>query len=311
MRIIRNLEAAIQFTAPIVTLGTYDGVHIGHQEILKNLVKKAKESNKESVLFTFDPHPRIVLDPINHSVKLIDTLEERLVKLEKTGLDTVVLFPFTKEFSQLSAREFVKSILVDKLNVSEMMVGYDHHFGKNRQGNFEELKVLGSEFGFNVSQIQAVDFNGETVSSTKIRKSILEGKTDVVTQYLGQPYQFNGEVVKGNQLGRTIGFPTANIQISDKNKIVPANGVYAVEIDFNGDRLKGVMNIGTKPTVQDSLQIHLEVFIFDFSSDIYGENLRVFVRDFIRSEQRFSSLDELKLQLRKDEESAREILSNF
>lgn len=311
MRIIRNLEEAIQFKAPIVTLGTYDGVHIGHQEILKNLVKKAKESNKESVLFTFDPHPRIVLDPINHSVKLIDTLEERLVKLEKTGLDTVVLFPFTKEFSQLSAREFVKSILVDKLNVSEMMVGYDHHFGKNRQGNFDELKVLGSEFGFNVSQIQAVDFNGETVSSTKIRKSILEGKTDVVTQYLGQPYQFNGEVVKGNQLGRTIGFPTANIQISDKNKIIPANGVYAVEIDFNGDRLKGVMNIGTKPTVQDSLQIHLEVFIFDFSSDIYGENLRVFVRDFIRSEQRFSSLDELKLQLRKDEESAREILSNF
>lgn len=311
MRIIRNLEAAIQFTAPIVTLGTYDGVHIGHQEILKNLVKKAKESNKESVLFTFDPHPRIVLDPINHSVKLIDTLEERLVKLEKTGLDTVVLFPFTKEFSQLSAREFVKTILVDKLHVSEMMVGYDHHFGKNRQGNFDELKLLGSEFGFNVSQIQAVDFNGETVSSTKIRKSILEGKTDVVSQYLGQPYQFNGEVVKGNQLGRTIGFPTANIQISDKNKIILANGVYAVEIDFNGDRLKGVMNIGTKPTVQDSLQIHLEVFIFDFSSDIYGENLRVFVRDFIRSEQRFSSLDELKLQLRKDEESAREILSNL
>lgn len=311
MRIIRNLEAAIQFISPIVTLGTYDGVHIGHQEILKNLVKKAKESNKESVLFTFDPHPRIVLDPVNHSVKLIDTLEERLVKLEKTGLDTVVLFPFTKEFSQLSAREFVKSILVNKLHVSEMMVGYDHHFGKNRQGNFDELKLLGSEFGFNVSQIQAVDFNGETVSSTKIRKSILEGKTDVVTQYLGGPYQFNGEVVKGNQLGRTIGFPTANIQISDINKIIPANGVYAVEIDFNGECLKGVMNIGTKPTVQDSLQIHLEVFIFDFSSDIYGENLRVFVRDFIRSEQRFSSLDELKLQLRKDEESAREILSNL
>jgi riboflavin kinase/FMN adenylyltransferase len=266
---------------------------------------------KESVLFTFDPHPRIVLDPINHSVKLIDTLEERLVKLEKTGLDTVVLFPFTKEFSQLSAREFVKSILVDKLHVSEMMVGYDHHFGKNRQGNFDELKVLGSEFGFNVSQIQAVDFNGETVSSTKIRKSILEGKTDVVTQYLGEPYQFNGEVVKGNQLGRTIGFPTANIQISDKNKIIPANGVYAVELDLNGERLNGVMNIGTKPTVQDSLQIHLEVFIFDFSSDIYGENLHVYVRDFIRSEKRFSSLDELKLQLRKDEKTAREILSNL
>ena len=311
MRIIRNLEAAIQFTAPIVTLGTYDGVHIGHQEILKNLVKKAQESNKESVLFTFDPHPRIVLDPINHSVKLIDTLEERLVKLEKTGLDTVILFPFTKEFSQLSAREFVKSILVDKLHISEMMVGYDHHFGKNRQGNFDELKVLGSEFGFNVLQIQAVDFNGETVSSTKIRKSILEGKTDVVTQYLGEPYQFNGEVVKGNQLGRTIGFPTANIQISDKNKIIPANGVYAVELDLNDERLNGVMNIGTKPTVQDSLQIHLEVFIFDFSSDIYGENLHVYVRDFIRSEKRFSSLDELKLQLRKDEKTAREILSNL
>lgn len=311
MRIIRNLESAVHFNSPIVTLGTFDGVHIGHQQILKNLVEKAKASNSESVLFTFDPHPRIVLDPINHSVKLIDTLEERLKKLEKTGLDTVVLFPFTIAFSQLSARDFVQSILVDKLNVSEMMVGYDHHFGKNRQGNFEELEVLGKEYGFKVSQINAVDFDGETVSSTKIRKLIFEGNTNLANKFLGTPYQFNGIIVKGNQLGRTIGFPTANVQISDVNKIILANGVYAVELELNGEFLRGVMNIGTKPTVQDSLQIHLEVFIFDFSSDIYGENLHVFVRDFIRSEKRFSSLDELKLQLKKDEETARNILSNY
>jgi riboflavin kinase / FMN adenylyltransferase len=311
MRIIRNLDSNIRFSKPVLTLGTFDGVHLGHQEILKNLVQHAKKNGKESVLFTFDPHPRIVLDPVNHSVKLIDTLNERLKKLELTGLDTVILFPFTKEFSQLSAREFVEQILVDKLNVSEMFVGYDHHFGKNRSGNFEELKHLGEEFNFQVSQIEAVQLERDSVSSTKIRKALSEGNTTHAMSYLGVPYQFSGEIIKGNQLGRTIGFPTANVLVKEETKIIPAHGVYAVRVELNGVWHCGVMNIGTKPTVQDSLKTNLEVFIFDFSADIYGEELHVLVYDFIRSEQRFASLEELKTQLKKDEETARALLLKY
>lgn len=311
MRVIRNLDSGILFSKPVLTLGTFDGVHLGHQEILRNLAERARKNGKESVLFTFDPHPRIILDPINHSVKLIDTLEERLKKLEETRLDTVILFPFTKEFSQLSACAFVEEILVNKLDVSEMFVGYDHHFGKNRSGNFNELKQLGTAFDFRVSQIEAVQLESDSISSTKIRKAISEGNTLQAMRFLGVPYQFSGEVIKGNQLGRTIGFPTANVSVKEETKLIPAHGVYAVRIEINSNWYKGVMNIGTKPTVQDALKTTIEVFIFDFSTDIYGEEIRVLVYDFIRSEQRFSSIEELKLQLKKDEKTARNLLRKY
>ena len=308
MRIIRELTSSVQFNQPIVTLGTYDGVHIGHQEIIRGMVQRAKENGQESVLLTFDPHPRMILYPDSHSVRLIDTVEEKLVKLEKLGLDTVILFPFTMKFSRLTAIEFVRDILVGQIGVKEMFVGYDHHFGKNREGNFQQLKELGQLYDFSVKEIEAVSTGGVTVSSTKIRKALAAGEMDQVTRFLGEPYKLTGEVIHGNKLGRTIGFPTANLKIDQTTKMLPEIGVYAVRAQLNGRSLEGVMNIGKKPTVQQSDLISVEVFLFEFSEEIYGELLTVTIFDRLRGEQRFGSVEELKQQLKKDEQNARSVL---
>lgn len=307
MRIIRELISSVQFNQPIVTLGTYDGVHLGHQEIIRGMVKRAKENGQESVLLTFDPHPRMVLYPESHSVRLIDTVEEKLVKLEKLGLDTVILFPFTMKFSRLTAVEFVRDILVGQIGVKEMVVGYDHHFGKNREGNFQQLKELGNLYDFSVNEIQAVSAGEVTVSSTKVRKALAAGEMDLVTRFLGEPYRLTGEVIHGNKLGRTIGFPTANLKIDQTTKMLPEIGVYAVRVQLNDRNFEGVMNIGKKPTVQQSDLISVEVFLFDFAEEIYGELLTVTIFDRLRGEQRFGSVEELKQQLKKDEQNARSV----
>ncbi len=307
MRIIRELISSVQFNQPIVTLGTYDGVHLGHQEIIRGMVKRAKENGQESVLLTFDPHPRMVLYPESHSVRLIDTVEEKLVKLEKLGLDTVILFPFTMKFSRLTAVEFVRDILVGQIGVKEMVVGYDHHFGKNREGNFQQLKELGNLYDFSVNEIQAVSAGEVTVSSTKVRKALAAGEMDLVTRFLGEPYRLTGEVIHGNKLGRTIGFPTANLKIDQTTKMLPEIGVYAVRVQLNDRNFEGVMNIGKKPTVQQSDLISVEVFLFEFAEEIYGELLTVTIFDRLRGEQRFGSVEELKQQLKKDEQNARSV----
>ncbi|MDH4473701.1 MAG: bifunctional riboflavin kinase/FAD synthetase [Fluviicola sp.] len=309
MRIIRDLTPDVQFNQPIVTLGTYDGVHLGHQTIIREMVSEARKKGKESVLLTFHPHPRMVLYPESHSVRLIDTIEEKLEKLEKLGLDTVILFPFTIKFSRLTAVEFVRDVLVNQIGVSQMLVGYDHHFGKNREGNFQQLEELGVLYDFEVREIKAVETNGIAVSSTKIRKALAEGEMKKVEQFLGVPYQLSGVVIHGNKLGRTIGFPTANLYLDQTTKILPEMGVYAVQIIVRGNRLNGVMNIGKKPTVQQTDAISVEVFIFDFEAEIYDETVRVYVYDRLRGEQRFGSIDELKSQLKKDEENARSVLT--
>lgn len=307
MRIIRELISSVQFNQPIVTLGTYDGVHLGHQEIIRGMVKRAKENGQESVLLTFDPHPRMVLYPESHSVRLIDTVEEKLVKLEKLGLDTVILFPFTMKFSRLTAVEFVRDILVGQIGVKEMVVGYDHHFGKNREGNFQQLKELGNLYDFSVNEIQAVSTGEVTVSSTKVRKALAAGEMNLVTRFLGEPYRLTGEVIHGNKLGRTIGFPTANLKIDQTTKMLPEIGVYAVRVQLNDRNFEGVMNIGKKPTVQQSDLISVEVFLFEFAEEIYGELLTVTIFDRLRGEQRFGSVEELKQQLKKDEQNARSV----
>lgn len=309
MRIIRDLTPDVQFNQPIVTLGTYDGVHLGHQTIIREMVSEARKNGKESVLLTFHPHPRMVLYPESHSVRLIDTIEEKLEKLEKLGLDTVILFPFTIKFSRLTAVEFVRDVLVNQIGVSQMLVGYDHHFGKNREGNFQQLEELGALYDFEVREIKAVETNGIAVSSTKIRNALAEGEMKNVEQFLGVPYQLSGVVIHGNKLGRTIGFPTANLYLDQTTKILPEMGVYAVQILVRGNRLNGVMNIGKKPTVQQTDAISVEVFIFDFEAEIYDETVRVYVYDRLRGEQRFGSIDELKSQLKKDEENARSVLT--
>jgi len=311
MRIIRDLTPDVQFNQPIVTLGTYDGVHLGHQTIIREMVAEAREKGKESVLLTFDPHPRMVLYPESHSVRLIDTIEEKLEKLEKLGLDTVILFPFTLKFSRLTAVEFVRDVLVNQIGVTQMLVGYDHHFGKNREGNFQQLEELGLLYDFEVREVKAVEADEVTVSSTKIRKALAEGEMKKVERFLRVPYQLSGVVIHGNKLGRTIGFPTANLYLDQTTKILPEIGVYAVQLIVQGNRLNGVMNIGKKPTVQQTDTISVEVFIFDFEAEIYDETVRVFVYDRLRGEQRFGSIDELKSQLKKDEENARSVLATM
>lgn len=311
MRIIRDLTPDVQFNQPIVTLGTYDGVHLGHQTIIREMVAEAREKGKESVLLTFDPHPRMVLYPESHSVRLIDTIEEKLEKLEKLGLDTVILFPFTLKFSRLTAVEFVRDVLVNQIGVTQMLVGYDHHFGKNREGDFQQLEELGVLYDFEVREVKAVETDEVAVSSTKIRKALAEGDMKKVERFLGVPYQLSGVVIHGNKLGRTIGFPTANLYLDQTTKILPEIGVYAVQLIVQGNRLNGVMNIGKKPTVQQTDTISVEVFIFDFEAEIYDETVRVFVYDRLRGEQRFGSIDELKSQLKKDEENARSVLATL
>lgn len=305
MRVIRELGNEISFNQPIVTLGTFDGVHLGHQAIIRSMIKEGRENGQETVLLTFDPHPRIVLYPDSHAVKLIDTVEEKLEKLKKLGLDTVILYPFTLKFSRLTAMEFVRDILVGQIGVKRMLVGHDHHFGKNREGSFDQLVELGALYGFDVTEVGAIASGDVTISSTKVRRALAEGEVETAASYLGQPYRMAGTVVHGNKLGRTIGFPTANIEINEPEKIVPAIGVYAVQVLLNGRALAGVMNIGHKPTVQDSDRISTEVFIFDFSEDIYGEELTVSLIARLRGEQKFESLDALKDQLKQDEQNAR------
>lgn len=311
MRILHELTPDIRFNQPIVTLGTYDGVHIGHQTIIRKMVATAREQGKEAVLLTFHPHPRMVLYPDSHSVRLIDTVEEKLEKLEQLGLDTVILYPFTMKFSRLTAVEFVRDILVNQIGVTHMLVGHDHHFGKNREGDFQQLQELGQLYNFTVEEISAVQAEDTAVSSTKIRKALAEGEMERVERFLGRPYQLTGTVIHGNKLGRTIGFPTANLEIDQTTKILPEIGVYAVRVAHDGRIFDGVMNVGKKPTVQNTDLISVEVFIFAFNEEIYGSALTVQVFGRLRGEQRFGSVDELKEQLKKDEENARTLLLNL
>lgn len=308
MRIIHELTPETTFNKPVVTLGTYDGVHLGHQQIIRSMVEEARSKGSESVLITFHPHPRMVLYPESHSVRLIDTVEEKLEKLEKLGLDTVILYPFTLRFSRLTALEFVRDVLVGQINVSEMLVGHDHHFGKNREGDFSQLEELGRLYGFGVREVGAVESDGVAVSSTKVRQALSEGDVEKVAKFLGTPYVLTGKVVHGNKLGRTIGFPTANLELDQTTKMLPAIGVYAVRVRHNGHLYDGVMNVGKKPTVQQTDRIFVEVFIFEFSKEIYDDLLTVSVLRRLRGEQRFGSVDELKQQLKRDEENARAVL---
>ena len=308
MRILRSIENS-SFNHPILTIGTYDGVHLGHQAIIREMVERARAQGKEAVLMTFEPHPRMVLQPMDHRVELIDTLEEKLSKLEDLGLDTVILFPFSLEFASLSASDFIEKILVNGLGVSEVHIGYDHQFGKNREGTYELLHQKGVELGFTVCQIEAKKIDEVAISSTKIRHAIREGDIEMAQHYLGQAHALSGIVIHGNKLGRTIGFPTANIDWKEDTKLLPGNGVYAVKVAVAGSNLCGVMNIGVKPTVQKLPKLTAEVFIFDFDQDIYDQAIKVEFIKRLRGEQKFDSVESLKNQLKKDEELARSVFS--
>jgi riboflavin kinase/FMN adenylyltransferase len=284
----------------VVTIGTFDGVHMGHKKILEKVIHSAQELHCQSVVLTFFPHPRMVLQE-SSEVKLLNTMDEKISLLAEIGIDNLIIHPFDKEFSRLTAEEFVKDILVDQLNIQKIIIGHDHRFGRNRTADINDLIAFGREFGFEVTQISAQEINENTVSSTKTRMAILEGNIRLANDYLGYSYFFSGEVVKGKQLGRTIGFPTANIHIKEDYKLIPKNGVYIVKSNFNNQPLQGMMNIGTRPTVNGKSQT-IEVNFFDFDKDLYNQIIQIEILDFIRDEIKFESLEALKNQIQKDKD---------
>ena len=292
----------------VITIGTFDGVHIGHKKILERIIHSAQELGCESTVLTFFPHPRMVLQD-DSSVKLLNTINEKTALLEKTGIDNLIIHPFDKEFSRLTAEEFVTTILVNQLNIQKIIIGHDHRFGRNRTADINDLIEYGKEYGFEVEQISVLEINEIAVSSTKIRNAILEGNIALANKYLGYNYFFSGEVVKGKQLGRTIGFPTANIHIKEDYKLIPKNGVYIVKSAFENEIVYGMMNIGNRPTVNGEDQT-IEVNFFNFDRDIYAKLITVEILEFIREEHKFESLDALKNQIQKDKEFSINYINN-
>lgn len=300
MKVYYHLDEFVKPEKSVVTTGTFDGVHIGHQKIIKRLVEVAKHTGGESVILTFFPHPRMVLHR-DLDIKLIQSLNERVRELEATGLDHLIIHPFSLEFSRLSSLEFVRNVLVNQLGVKTLVIGYDHHFGRNREGSFEHLMEFGPVYGFDVEEIEVQDVDQTSVSSTKIRKALMKGDVRTAASFLTRPFEIDGKVVKGQQLGRELGFPTANIAIEETYKIFPKNGVYAVEVEYDNRKYKGMLNIGLRPTVQGE-DLSIEVHIFDFDKQIYGEAIRVFFIEKIRDERKFDSVESLKEQLKQDKQ---------
>lgn len=286
----------------------FDGVHQGHMSLLKKLVALAKERNGQTVLLTYWPHPRTVLQPEKPPIPLLTTLDEKLKLFEQAGIDHVVILPFTEAFSNMHADDFVQHILIENLQTKLLIVGYDHHFGNNREGNHQYLLKNKERFGFELIEIPATFIDEMAVSSTKIRYALQAANIEAVKHFLGRSYSLMGTVVKGNQRGRTIGFPTANLQLTDEAKLIPGDGVYAVWVELQKQRWMGMMNIGFRPTVQGHNRT-IEVHILDFQGDIYGETLRVHVEHFLRNEVPFSSLDDLKAQLILDLAKSKQLLS--
>ena len=300
MRIFDNLKSYSSEKESILTIGTFDGVHIGHNKILKRLIQDSKKNNLSSLVMTFFPHPRMILNK-SHEIKMIDTIDEKINLLEKTGLDNLIIHPFDNNFSKIRAKEFVEEILVKKLKIKEIIIGYDHKFGKDREASVEDLKKFGKDYMFTVKEIPAQEIDSIAISSTKIRNAILNGEIEKCNKFLGRNFILTGKVVYGDGLGKKIDFPTANIEIKETYKIIPKNGVYLVKTKINSNTYFGMMNIGIRPTVggrNKSLEIHF----FNFKDNIYGKNVSIEIIKKIRDEEKFSSIDQLKIQLKKDEQ---------
>ena len=308
MKIYTDLSNYTSKNKTFVTIGTFDGVHVGHQKVLSNLINSAKKDNATAVLLTFFPHPRMVLQK-DTSIKLINTIEERIVLLEKTGLDTLVIHEFTKDFAEKTALDFVKNVLVDNLKISKLIIGYDHRFGKNREGNFEQLTAFGKTFGFEVSKIPQQEIDNITISSTKIRKAIELGNIEEANRNLGYAFMLTGEIVKGNNLGEKIGFPTANLAIKETYKLLPKTGSYIVKSELENETVYGMMNIGFNPTVKGKTQT-IEIHFFNFNKDLYGKKIQIDVLKFLRDEQKFDSVEDLKNQLEKDKQKSLKIIQD-
>jgi len=294
----------------VITVGTFDGVHAGHRTIMDTVAQKADGRGARSVLVTFDPHPRDIINPGDSGIKLLTTLQERAEILDELGIDSMVVIPFDRDFSLLSSEEFIRDVIHKKIGVSEFVIGYDHHFGRNREGTIETIERLGKELGFDSYVVSKQEIGNLTVSSTAIRKALSEeGNVEQAAEMLQRPYRLNGMVVHGDKRGKKIGYPTANIKPEHDNKIIPKDGVYAVKVRINGDWYKGMMNIGTRPTFDSKVRT-LEVNLFNFDRDIYGKEVQVRFFYRIRDEKKFDGVDELVGQLEQDEKRAKELLQD-
>ena len=308
MIVHHGIDSLTPLPYAVVTSGTFDGVHLGHQKILQRLNEVARNHpDGQSVVMTYWPHPRTVVSNDSQNLRLLSTLEEKITLLEQAGVDHLVVIPFTRSFSQLTSEEFIRQILIDGLGTKKLVIGYDHRFGRDREGGFDYIQAHQAEYGFEVEEIPRQDLEAVAISSSKIRTALSEGNVDTATRFLGREYSLTGTIVKGRQLGRTIGFPTANLQVDDAVKLIPANGVYAVAVEQGGQAYGGMLNIGFRPTVAGEHQT-IETYIFDFDRDVYGEHMTLRFRAFLRPEQKFNGLPALMEQLHLDEQQAREAL---
>ncbi|MCS4226882.1 bifunctional riboflavin kinase/FAD synthetase [Sphingobacterium sp. BIGb0165] len=323
MKIYRSLEDFSPVENAVVTIGTFDGVHIGHQKILVHLKEAAQKINGETILLTFFPHPRLIINPDDDSLRLINDIEEKVSQLGKVGIDHLIIIPFSRDFSNQTPEEYISNVLVGKLGTKKIVIGYDHHFGKDRKGTLGDLEQFASIFDYSVDEIPEQDINDIAVSSTRVREALIKGDIKTANLYLGYPFELTGTVIRGDQIGRTIGFPTANLQVHEPHKLIPAYGIYAVEVyiynqiqnittgEYKEENpisiAKGMGYIGTRPTV-DGMNRAIEISLFDFDQDIYGKTLRVKFLHFIRHDERFDSLEEMKAQIKADEVEIRSLI---
>ena len=308
MRVFKGLDNLPPFKNPVLTIGTFDGVHLGHAKIIERLRKKAIEVDGESIIITFDPHPRFVVAPNSTPIELLSTSQEKIKALQALHVDNVVIVPFTKAFSDISAEAYIRDFIVSNFHPHTIIIGYDHHFGKNRQGNYQLLESVKATYGFQLEEIPVQEIEHIAVSSTKIRAALHIGDIKKANELAGKYYTLEGVVIHGEKRGRLIGFPTANVHVGDAHKLIPANGVYAVKAYLKETAYKAMLNIGVRPTVSSSNHRSIEVNIIDFDQDIYDETLRIEFVDKLRDERKFNSIDELIAQLTIDKQDA---LSRF
>lgn len=307
MKVYYGLDEFNKGEKIVATIGTFDGVHIGHKKLLKNLVAHGKSCQAESLLLTFFPHPRMVLFPEGNDLKLLNSQDEKIELLSNLGIDHLIIEPFTREFSRLTSTEFVRDVLINTIGIHRLVIGYDHHFGRNREGSFRSLSELSSLYNFELEEIGAKVLDDINISSTKIRKALTDGNIDIANEYLSYNFQISGTVIEGNKLGRTIGFPTANIKPIDKYKLIPGLGVYAVRVTVNKTILFGMLNVGNRPTVEKTENTTIEVHIFDFNDDIYEQQISIEFVKRIRDEKKFENTTELQGQLDFDKINCRAI----
>lgn len=314
MKIYNHIDEFCKIADAAVTIGTFDGVHLGHQKIISRLQTLAMRTGAETVVLTFFPHPRMILHPEDVSIRLISTMAEKAQQLDKLGIDHLIITPFTRDFSNLSPQEYIKNILVDKIGMKHIVIGYDHRFGKNRSGGLQHLQHFAPMYRFEIEEISQQDINDVAVSSTKIRHALLDGDVKIAREFLGYPFHLTGKIIRGDQIGRKIGFPTANIFVDESYKLIPSDGIYAAEVEILKDEsqkskmmsstLKGMTYIGHRPTV-NGMTRNIEVHIFDFGQDIYDQFIRIHFIHFVREDQKFDSLEELRIQLGKDDKVVR------